>query len=86
MSDATKQAEKFQEDHVETILRKDVPTPSSADEAAAAAQDDLLEVVSVSTFMAIFVSSDLPTHISFPLTSPLSSSWVCLMLRRYPAA
>jgi hypothetical protein len=69
MADAINRAEKVQDDHVETIPEKDVPTPSSADEAAAAAQrDDPLEAVSVSTIMAIFVSSDLPTHIPFPLT------------------
>jgi hypothetical protein len=69
MADTINQTEKVQEDRVETIPGKDVPTPSSTDEAAAAAQsDDPLETVSVSTFMAIFVSSDLPAHIPFPLT------------------
>jgi hypothetical protein len=69
MADTINQTEKVQEDRVETIPGKDVPTPSSTDEAAAAAQsDDPLETVSVSTFMAIFVSSDLSAHIPLPLT------------------
>lgn len=60
MADTKYDSEKVQEENIETTPGQEVSTLSSPDGAVAAAQgDDLPETLSVSTIMAIFVSSGL---------------------------
>lgn len=89
MADLTDNSEKIHEEKVEVRPGEDVSMPSNPEEGLTARQgDDIPDKVSLSTFMAIFVSSMLIAYQNsiHSLRSPFSSLWACRTSQPYLVA